>query len=267
MSDPTGNGTGDDHSASIRDEFSHQADSFARAAAMSLVETLGAVVELAPEDRAARWVEVASGPGLISRALAPRVGSVIGFDLTPTMVEKARADAAAAGVGNVSFELGDATALPLADDSVDGAITRFSFHHIPAPVRVLEEMARVVRPGGFVIVADHVADEDAAAMAWHQEIERLRDPSHWASLTVGRLAALGEQVGLEADVDRVVPFGIDYAEWLERGSGGPVHAELIERLLAEAPPAAESFTVTGKGEERVLHLRNALFRWRVPPPR
>jgi ubiquinone/menaquinone biosynthesis C-methylase UbiE len=254
----------DNHAASIRDEFSHQADSFAAAKAMSLAETLGAVVELAPADPAARWVEVASGPGMISRALAPRVGSVVGFDLTPTMVEKARADAAAAGVDNVSFELGDATALPLADDSVDGAITRFSFHHIPAPVRVLEEMRRVVRPGGHVVVADHVTDEDAAAMAWHQEIERLRDPSHWASLTLARLAALGEQVGLEPDLDRVIPFGIDYDEWLNRGSGGPVHADLIERLLGESPAGAESFVVSGEGDGRVLNLRNALFRWRVP---
>jgi SAM-dependent methyltransferase len=254
----------DNHATSIREEFAHQADSFAAAKAMSLAETLGAVVELAPEDAAARWVEVASGPGLISRALAPRVGSVVGFDLTEAMVEKARAEADAAAVGNVRFELGDATALPLADDSVDGAITRFSFHHIPAPVRVLEEMRRVVRPGGLVIVADHVTDEDAAAMAWHQEIERLRDPSHWASLTLAGLAAMGERVGLEPDLDRVIPFGIDYEEWLTRGSGGPVHAELIERLLGEMPAGAESFTVTGEGDARVLNLRNALFRWRVP---
>jgi SAM-dependent methyltransferase len=257
--------TTDSHSTSIRDEFAHQADSFARSPTMSLAETLDAVVDLVPTDAEARWVEIACGPGLIARAMAPRVGSVRGFDLTPTMVEKARADAAAAGVENVDYELGDATALDVPDNTFDGAITRFSLHHIPAPVRVLEEMRRVVRPGGTAVVADHVTDEDGAAAAWHEEIERLRDPSHWACLTPARIADLGERAGLEPDVDRVVPFEIDFDEWIGRGSGGPANAALIERLLGEAPATAASFVVSGgSGAGRRLALRNSLHRWRVP---
>jgi ubiquinone/menaquinone biosynthesis C-methylase UbiE len=253
----------DTHSGAIRDEFAHQADAFARSATMRLAETLDAVVELVPVDPEARWAEVACGPGLIARAMAPRVGSVQGFDLTPAMVAKARTEAEAAGVDNVSFEVGDATAFDLPDDSLDGAITRFSLHHIPAPVRVLEEMRRVVKPGGFVVVADHVTDDDGAVAAWHEQIERLRDPSHWACLTPARLAVLGERAGLVPDLDRVVPFEIDFTEWLNRGSGGPANTELIERLLGEAPAGVESFVVSGDGDERLLGLRNSLHRWRV----
>lgn len=253
----------DAHSGAIRDEFAHQADSFARSPTMSLAETLGAVIELVPEDPAARWVEVACGPGLIARAMASRVDSVVGIDLTPTMIEIARAEAAEARADNVSFKLGDATALPLADDSLDGAITRFSLHHIPAPIRVLEEMRRVVKPRGLVVVADHVTDDDGAAAAWHEEIERLRDPSHWACLTPTRIADLAARAGLEPDEERLVPFSIDYGEWLNRGSGGPANADLIERLLTEAPSTVESFRVTGTGEDRLLNLRNSLHRWRV----
>ncbi|HVV89126.1 MAG TPA: class I SAM-dependent methyltransferase [Solirubrobacterales bacterium] len=256
--------TADSHTTSIRDEFAHQADSFARSPTMSLAETLGAVVDLVPADPEARWVEIACGPGLIAREMAPRVGSVLGLDLTPAMVEKARAEAAAAGVANVGFELGDATALELADDSVDGAITRFSLHHIPAPVRVLEEMRRVVRSGGWVVVSDFVTDDDGEAAAWQEQIERLRDPSHWALLTPSRIAALGERVGLVPDLQREVPFVIDFEEWLGRGSGGPANAELIERLLDEAPAAARSFVVGGERGERTLSYRNSLHRWRVP---
>jgi SAM-dependent methyltransferase len=254
----------DAHSGAIRDEFAYQADSFARSPTMSLAETLGVLIDLVPEDPEARWLESACGPGLIARALAPRVGSVVGIDLTPTMIEKARADAAQAGNRNVSFEVGDATALDLPDDSLDGAITRFSLHHIPAPVRVLEEMRRVVKPGGYVVVSDFVTDNDGVSAAWQEQIERLRDPSHWALLTPSRIAALGERIGLEPDREQVVPFEIDYEEWLHRGSGGPANAELIERLQGEAPPNAESFLVTGEGAGRILHYRNSLHRWRVP---
>lgn len=254
----------DAHSGAIRDEFAHQAESFARSPTMSLAETLGVLVDLVPPDPEADWIEVACGPGLIARALAPRVGSVAGLDLTPAMIEKARVDATAAAVDNVSFEVGDATALDLPDDSLDGAITRFSLHHIPAPVRVLEEMRRVVKPGGYVVVSDFVTDDDGASAAWQEQIERLRDPSHWALLTPTRIAALGERVGLEPEVDQIVPFEIDYDEWLRRGSGGPANAELIERLRSERPPNAESFIVSGGGEGRTLHYRNSLHRWRVP---
>lgn len=256
--------TVDSHSASIRDEFAFQADSFARSPGMSLAETLGVVVDLVPTEPEARWVEIACGPGLIARAMAPRVGSVLGVDLTPAMVEKARAEAAAAGVENVGFEVGDATGLDLPDGSFDGAITRFSLHHIPAPVRVLEEMRRVVKPGGWVVVADFVTDEDAEAAAWREEIERLRDPSHWALLTPSRIEALGERLGLIPDSRREVPFVVDFDEWLHRGSGGPANAELIERLVGEAPASARSFVVSGEGPGRTLSYRNSLHRWRVP---
>jgi SAM-dependent methyltransferase len=249
---------------SIQEEFTHQADSFAGSPAMNAAEILGALVELAPEDSGARWLDVACGPGLVSRALAPHVGSVLGVDLTPAMIEKAVAEAEAGELDNVDFSLGDATALELEDGAFDGVITRFSFHHIPVPARVMGEMARVVRPGGWVVVGDHLTDEDADAAAWHQEIERLRDPTHWASQTPARLRAMGEAAGLELDHEQTVPIELDYDEWLGRGSGGAAAASLIDRLLADPPPAAECFRVVDGDGGRRLHLRYWLSRWRRP---
>lgn len=254
----------DAQQASIRDEFSRQAESFARSPAMSAAETLGALVELVPADPGGRWLEVACGPGIVARALAPRVGAVAGVDLTPSMIEKARSEAAAVGATNLEFSLGDATALDFPDAGFDGAVTRFSLHHIPVPGRVLAEMARVVRPGGWVVVADHLTDANGDAAAWHAEIERLRDPSHWACLTPERLRRLGGAAGLELDHKEVLTFDIDFDEWLRRGTGGAASAELIERLLTEAPAGAESFHVFDSAEGRRLGLRNSLARWRVP---
>jgi len=254
----------DVYEESIRDEFTHQADSYVRSPVPSMAETLGTVVELVPTDAEARWLEVACGPAIVSRAVAARVGAVHGVDLTPAMVEKAAVEAAAAGVENVDFSLGDATALAFKDASFDGAVTRFSLHHIPVPGRALEEMARVVRPGGWVVVADHLTDADGDAAAWHEQIERLRDPSHWACQTRERLLAQGAAAGLELDEEQVVPLDLDFDEWLGRGSGGAAAATLVERLLGEAPASAESFRVTGEGDGRRLALRYSVTRWRVP---
>ena len=93
----------------------------------------------------------------------------------------ATCEAASVDLVNARFVVGYATALDLPDACVDGAVTGcFSLHHVPLPSRVVAEMARVVRPGGWVCLADHVTSDDGRETAWHQEIERLRDPSHWA---------------------------------------------------------------------------------------
>jgi SAM-dependent methyltransferase len=249
---------------SIREEFTHQSRSFGTSPVVTSAETLGVLIDLVPADAGADWIDLACGPGIVSRATAAKVGSVKGVDLTPAMIEEAKRRAAEEGIENVDFVEGDVTALRLDDDSFDGAITRLSLHHIPAPGRVVAEMARVVRPGGWILVSDIVADRDRDANAWREEIERLRDPSHWACHTPESLRAMGEEAGLLLDEEKLVPIEIDFDEWMERGSGGAGSANVVARLLREQPPGAESFTVSESAEGRRLRQRYWLGRWRVP---
>ena len=222
-------------------EFTHQAESFNASRAANAQETLAALVELADPKPGERWLEAACGPGVVARTLAPRAGTVHGVDLTPAMVELARREAA--GLGNATFSVGDATALPDPDGAYDGAIARFTLHHVPVPARLVEELARVVRPGGAVVLADHLLDEDPVAAAWSQEVERLRDPSHWASLPLERLRALGAGAGLELEAEQVVPLALELGDWLERGSGTAVARPLLERLLAAPPESGRRFVL------------------------
>ena len=249
---------------SIREEFTHQSKSFGTSAAMTSAQTLDALIELVPKDPDARWLDVACGPGVISRAMASRVGSVSGVDLTPAMVEEAERRAREEGIDNVSFAVGDATALEFADASFDGAITRLSLHHVPAPGRVVSEMARVVRPGGWVLVSDIAADSDGEAAAWREEIERLRDPSHWACRTPESLRRMGEAAGLVAERKELVPVDIDFNDWLARGSAGPAVAGLVAGLLDEQPSGAESFRVVDGEHGKRLQQCYWLCRWRRP---
>lgn len=249
------------HDERIVAEFSHQAETFNRSAVARATETLDDLARLAAPDPSERWLEVACGPGLVSRALAPHVREVLGVDITPAMVEVARREAAAAGQSNVTFAVGGATALELPDASFDGAVARFTIHHVPVPGRLVEELARVVRPGGGVVLADHIADDDADAAAWSQEVERLRDPSHWASLPLERLRELGEQAGLRLEEEHVVPIELDFEDWLQRGSGGAA-APVIERALAMRPGGTDCFQLGGQKGRRVLGLKMWLARWR-----
>ena len=242
----------DAHREAVLAEFAGQSSTFAGAAHPPAA--LARLMQVAAPGAGERWLDVACGPGVVSRALAPFAGSVHGTDVTPAMVETARAGAPP----NCSFAEGDATATGFDDGSFDGAITRFSLHHIPRPGRVVAELGRVVAPGGSVVVCDHVADDDRAAFAWSQEIERLRDPSHWATLTVDELRSLG--TGLELEEEVVVPFVIDYDQWRRRGSGGDAARTLIDAAVSAPPPGAACFRRDGGS----LALRVWMGRWRRP---
>lgn len=252
------------HDDALREEFTHQAASFGASPAMTSAQTLGALVGLVPEDSEARWIDLACGPGVISCATAEKVGSVSGIDLTPAMIDEARERARGKGLQNASFAVGDATSLDCPDATFDGAITRLSLHHVPAPGRIVAEMARVVRPGGAAVVSDIAGDRDRDAAAWREEIERLRDPSHWACLTPARLREAGAAAGLVADGDEIVPVDIDFDEWLARGSNGQAAAGLIDQLLDEQPPGAECFRVVRGENGRRLLQDYWLGRWHRP---
>ena len=94
-------------------------------------------------------------------------GKVIGVDMTPEMIAKARHNASLLGVTNVEFILGEIEDLPLPDASVDLVISNGVFNLCPDKPKVLSEVFRVLKPGGRLQMADillepHVTPEEVA---------------------------------------------------------------------------------------------------------
>jgi len=121
-----------------------------------------------PLDAGATVLDMGCGAGTDLLLAAMHVGSTgraIGVDMTESMAARARAGAAAAGLPNVDVRLGDATALPVSDGSIDVLISNGVFNLVPDKERALAEMFRVVAPGGRLQIADIVlgAELDAAA--------------------------------------------------------------------------------------------------------
>jgi SAM-dependent methyltransferase len=106
-------------------------------------------------------LDLGSGAGFDAFLAARRVGPtgrVIGVDLTPEMIEQARANAERAGCTNVEFRLGDIETLPLEDASVDLVISNCVLVLVPDKAKAFAEIARVLKPGGRVAIADIILD-------------------------------------------------------------------------------------------------------------
>jgi demethylmenaquinone methyltransferase / 2-methoxy-6-polyprenyl-1,4-benzoquinol methylase len=105
----------------------------------------------------ARVLDCATGTGDLALALRRAVepgGSVVGTDFCAPMLTPAREKARRAGLDDVHFEVADALALPYPDGTFDIASIAFGIRNVDDPVKCLEEMARVVRPGGRVVVLE-----------------------------------------------------------------------------------------------------------------
>lgn len=102
-------------------------------------------------------LDVGCGAGMDLLLAAKKVGQTgkaIGVDMTPSMVERARAGASAAGLSNLEIRQGEAEALPVEDSSVDVIISNGVLNLTPDKIKAFRELARVLRPGGRLYLAD-----------------------------------------------------------------------------------------------------------------
>jgi demethylmenaquinone methyltransferase/2-methoxy-6-polyprenyl-1,4-benzoquinol methylase len=185
-----------------------------------------------------RVIDVATGTGLVARALVDRCGcSVVGVDQSEEMLERARrrsADDPAFGA-RYSPVLAEAEKLPFADGEFDALTFTYLLRYVDAPEAVLRELARVVRPGGKVGMLEFgVPGRPALRGAWRTyarvglpllgrlvsrhwyEVGRFLGPSvtgFYERFPLGRLVALWEEAGIRDVQVRRMSFGAGVVMW------------------------------------------------------
>jgi ubiquinone/menaquinone biosynthesis C-methylase UbiE/DNA-binding transcriptional ArsR family regulator len=133
------------------DRHARQWDTLARTL-LPVPDYLDRLLTLVPETRT--LLEIGVGTGSLLPLLSTRASEVIGVDHSPAMLDEARRRLAANGQHGIELRLGEMTHLPLMDGGTGCVVANMVLHHAADPLAVLLEIARVLEPGGCLVLAD-----------------------------------------------------------------------------------------------------------------
>ena len=208
------------HADLIRSAFTAQVGYISTSPAFVSEERLKWLLDLvrlsgsAEELQELEMLDVACGAGVVAVPMAEHVRYVTGLDLTPAVIERAEELARERDAGNCKFVLGDAGDLPFPEESFDIVTCTSAFHHFDEPERIMAQMARVLKPGGALCALDITTSEVPPIRTLHQEMERLRDPSHITNLTPSTWRRMAQKAGLSVKLLGVLPSYRDLDEWM-----------------------------------------------------
>jgi SAM-dependent methyltransferase len=173
------------------------------------------------------------------------------------MLTAAQAFISGQGVTNADYVPADAENLPFAANAFDLITCRIAPHHFPDIFRFIQEAARALKPGGRLVVQDHVVPDDKRAAAYVEAFERLRDPSHNRAYDDYEWRGAFLDAGLEVEHSEWLRKAAKLVPWSERQGNSPEILERLQILLTQAPDAVAEFlkpTCVGTADASFDHV-------------
>jgi ArsR family transcriptional regulator len=172
-----------------------------------------ALLALLPHQGAARLLDIGTGTGALLEAMAPRVAQALGVDASRQMLALARARLSRPELAHCAVRQADMYNLPLPDASFDAAVLQMVLHYAEDPAAALAEAARVLRPGGTLVVVD---------LAAHDHLDATRPLAHrWAGFSDAAMHQFFAHAGLVSRDAVTVPGRLTTRLW-------PAHTPMKE---------------------------------------
>ena len=216
-----------------RSQFRRRPESYTMASSPSDQKFIAFLISVSGVARTDRVLDVACGSGSTTLGFAERCGSAVGIDVMEEPLIRARAQAAERGISNAEFVLSEVERLDFDSASFNGVLCRFSFHHFVNPARVFAEMARMVAPGGWMVIADMVASEDPERAAYQNQMERLCDATHSRTMPSSEFEAMFAERGFRTVMKVARDARLTLDDWIGFGGASPENAIKL-RQMAEA---------------------------------
>ncbi len=240
----------------VQAQFAPVAASYVTSATHAYGSDLARLVELAGMRGDETVLDVATGGGHTALAFAHHARRVVASDLTLEMLCAARNHIAVQSVANVAYCRAAAEALPFAPASFDRVVCRVAAHHFADIRAFVGEAARALRPGGLLLISDHIGLEDVELDTFMDRFERWRDPSHVRAYTYAEWRTFCTAAVLrveQSEDDFREPY--EFASWTARMRMPDDERAALERWLISAPPHVRTrFEIVVEGE-RVISLR------------
>ncbi len=231
----------DDVKADVEARFGQFAQNYVTSAVHAGGSDLDRLIEVAAPQPSWLSLDVATGGGHTALRMAQHVRRSVATDFGMTMLATARDFIVGTGAANVSFTGADAERLPFADHSFDCVTCRHAAHHFPDTYRFVMEAARVLKPGGTLVVLDHLLPETPRDMAYIEAFERLRDPGHHRAFNESEWRGLLLDADLQIEHVERLTRPAELQSWAERLGCTPETIQKLRIMLAQAPQAVADF--------------------------
>jgi ubiquinone/menaquinone biosynthesis C-methylase UbiE len=221
--------------------FGEFAEHYVHSRQHAQAEDLARLVELARPEPHWEVLDVATGGGHTALAFAPHVRHVVASDLTVRMLQVATEFINSRNIPNVSLRQAMADDLPFQDRRFHAVTCRIAAHHFPDADKFVRESARVLQPGGLLLLQDHVLPDDFLAATEVDGFEKLRDPSHNRAYNQGEWRAMFVAAGLNVEHVEVIVKRHAFLEWAQRQSCPPETVLALRRRMQEVSEAARAW--------------------------
>lgn len=243
--------------------FGAQAAHYAASTVHSSDHRLDTVRRFVPAGGRPWALDLGTGAGFTAFAIADCADRVVAADLTRQMLAETRRLGRERRLDNLLLLQNRAEALPIAADCIDLIACRAAGHHFADLGAALDEMRRVLKPGGSLVMADSVSPEDDNLYRWFNDVELRRDYSHIENRKVSELERMLAARGLRILERELTATYMTFNDWVARTATPPAEVAALRRDFQSAAPAVKAafqIAETAEGQDLSFAWPCLIFR-------
>lgn len=224
-----------------RERYARAAEKYVASKTHASGMGLPRLLEIAEMQADWRVLDIATGGGHTALHFAPHVNEVIATDFTEKMAQAAQRFIKEQDITNIKFCGADAEILPFAPDSFDLITCRVAAHHFPDIFAFAQEACRVLKPGGTLLVHDHVVPDNEKMADYINAYEKLRDPAHARALPEYEWRGVFLDAGLTVEHSEQFTIEHEILPWAKRQNCSDRTIEQLNIMLLRAPEKVQKW--------------------------